>query len=862
MSRRFYRALLWLYPKSFRVEYGAELAHTFEESTRGRSRLAAHLAAIGDVVPNAMLAHGTVLRQDLRYAVRAMSRSRGFVTAVVLVTALGVGANTATFSVADAVLLRPLPFPQPDALVRLCEGPRDGSGWGCMNELSPANFRDVVAMARKTRGWGAFTGAEANLVGGGEPVRLSATAVTPEVLPVLGVRPLLGRVFDAKDATDPRAGTVVLSYGLWQSQFGGNPDVVGTTIRLDDVPRVVIGVMPRSFHFPTTNDQLWTPLVLREEDYAERDNTYLQAIGRLAPGVTFESARGELAMIAARLARDHPETNEDVGFSFFRQRDQVLPRYRVMLLALCGASLSLLLLTGANLANLLLVRASARERELAVRAALGAGRERLVRQMLTESVVLALLGGAVGLLVAMLAVPLLTHLVPTSLPLAHEPRLDPRALLIAGAFTALTGIGFGLLPATMVGGRAAFSALRDGARAGGGRRQRLRAVLVAVEVAVSVVLLVSSGLLIRAVWKVRAVDPGFTTEQVLTMRTALPSPRAADTLRRTEFYDRVLAGVQSLPGVQAAAYTSGLPFVLWGGIGAAEIPGEDERNRRADGESLRWITPQFFTALGVPVLRGRAIADGDRFGRPLVAVVSEAFVRRHWPNGEPLGKRFRLRGMDYTVVGVVRDIRVRGLERSSEPQLYFAAAQAGQLGGLYVPKDLIVRANGRSETLLPAIRRVIRGVDPEQPISDVRQLSEVVSNQTADRRAQLGVLTALAVVALLLTGIGIYGLLAFIVAQRAREIGVRLALGADPRRAARMIVFEAVRLALLGGIPGVLVAYAAARAMRALLFGVPPSDPLALAAGVGVVLVATLIGSLAPALSAVRVSPLLAMRAD
>jgi predicted permease len=863
MSRRLYRALLRLYPKWFRVEYGAELLRTFDESTRGRGRVASTLAAIGDVVPNAMLAHGSVLRQDLRYAARAMSRSRGFVAAVVLVTALGVGANTATFSVADAVLLRPLPFPQPDAIVRLCEGPRDGSGWGCMNELSPANWRDVAATTKKTRGWGAFTGAESNLVGGGEPVRISATAVTAEVLPLLGVRPLLGRVFDAKDAVDPAAGTVVLSYGLWQSQFGADPGVIGKSIRLDDTPRVVIGVMPPSFHFPTTGDQLWLPLVLREEDFAERDNTYLQAVGRLAPGATFEQARAELAMIAARLARDHPETNEEVGFSFFRQRDQVLPRYRLMLLALCGASLSLLLLTGANLANLLLVRAAARERELAVRAALGAGRERLVRQLLTESVVLALLGGVVGILVATLAVPLLTHLVPTSLPLAHTPRLDLRALLIAGLFTALTGIGFGLLPAATVGGRASFTVLRDGARGGGGRRQRLRAVLVAVEVAVSVVLLVSSGLLIRAVWKVRAVDPGFATEGVLTMRTALPGPRAADTLRRVEFYDRVLAGVRSLPGVQAAAYTSGLPFVLWGGIGGVEIPGEEVRNRRSDGVSLRWVTPQFFAALGVPILRGRGVADGDRFGRPLVVVVSESFVREHWRAGDnPIGKGFRVRGRDYTVVGVVRDIKVRGLERSSEPQLYFAAAQAGDLGGLYVPKDLLVRGAGAGSSLVPAVRRVIRDVDPEQPISDVRLLSDVVSQQTADRRAQLAVLSALAVVALLLTGIGIYGLLAFVVAQRAREIGVRLALGADPRRAARMIVGEAVRLALLGGIPGVLVAYAAARAMRALLFGIAPADPLALAVGVGVVLLATLVGSLAPAVSAVRVSPLLAMRAD
>jgi predicted permease len=863
MILSFYRALLHLYPASFRAEYGAELLRTFSESSRDRGSMAAMLAAIADVVPNALLAHGAILRQDLHYAARAMGRSRGFVATVVLVTAVGVGANTATFSVADFVLLRPLPFPDPGSLVRLCEGPKEGGGWGCMNELSPANFRDAAAMVTRTRGWGAFTGAEANLVGAGQPVRISATTVTPEVFPLLGVRPQLGRVFDTAGAADRDANTVVLSYGLWQSQFGGDPGILGKTIRLDDAPRVVIGVMPASFHFPSTSDQLWTPLVLREQDYAERDDTYLQAVGRLEPGATFEQARTEFALIAANLAREHPETNAETGFSFFRQREYVMPRYRLMLLALCGASLSLLLLTGANLANLLLVRATGRERELAVRAALGAGRERLVRQMLTESVVMAIIGGAAGVLVAMVAVPLLGHLVPNTMPFASQPRLDLRALLIAGGFTTLTGVGFGLIPAMVVGGRTAFRALREGTHGGGGgRRQRLHATLVTVEIAVSVVLLIASGLLIRAVWKVQAVSPGFASEGVLTLRTALTTARAADSLRRTEFYDRVLAGVRSLPGVQAAAYTSGLPMVLTGGIAGVEIPGA-EANRWRDGVSLRYVSPQFYSALGIPIVQGRAVEEQDRLGRSGVAVVSESFARRYWPNENAIGKAFRVRGLERTVVGVVRDIMVRGLERTSEPQLYLAAAQApAQLGGLYIPKDLVVRAGGRTEALLTAIRDVIRRIDPEQPVSEVRLLNAVVDGQTADRRAQLHVLTALAVVALLLTVVGIHGLLAFMVAQRAREIGVRLALGAEPARVARMIFRQGASLALLGGIPGLFVAFAAARGMRALLFGVPPSDPLIFAGGVVVVMVATLTGALVPAFRAVRVSPLLAIRAD
>ncbi|HEU4994612.1 MAG TPA: ABC transporter permease [Gemmatimonadaceae bacterium] len=863
----FYRALLRLYPSSFRADYAAELTSTFEAQVRDRGSVAGALIAVGDAIPNAIAAHWEILRQDLRYTMRTLANARGFAVAAVLVTALGVGANTATFSVADFVLVRPLPFKDPDQLVRLCEGPREGGGWGCMNELSPGNYRDVVKGTTAFTGWGAFTGASVNLVGAGEPVRIGAMQVTPEVFPVLGVAPMLGRTFDVGGARDADATSVVLSYGLWQAQFGGDERVIGRTVQLDGSPRTIIGVMPPAFRFPDDGPDLWLPLLFREDDYLNRGNTYVQAIGRLHEGVSFERGRTELASLFDRLARDYPETNAETGFSYLRQRDFVLPRYRLMLLGLCGASLCLLLLTCANLANLLLARAAGRERELAVRAALGAGRDRLVRQMLTESVVLALLGGAAGVAAAALAMPLLSRMVPPTLPRAGAPGLDLRVFAIAAAFSVLTGLGFGLLPALRAGGIRAFGALREGTR-GSGSRQRLRTALVALEVAMSVTLLISSGLLIRAVLRVQAVDPGFRTDGVVTLRTELPSPAYDSAAPRAVFYDRVLAGVRALPGVEQAAYTSGLPMVLTGGIAGVAVPGYEVRNRRREGVGIRFVTSQYFGALRVPFVSGRDIEDGDTRDRQLVAVVSESFVDRYWPNArnraDALGKTFEIRGQNRAIVGVVADIKVRGLERTAEPQVYVPAKQPpdGGLGGLYVPKDLVIRAPRQGLALVSSVREIVRQADANQPLSNIRMMGDVVGNQTADRRAQIRVLSALALLALLLAGVGIHGLLAFTVTQRAREIGVRLALGANPGTVARMVVSEAARMALLGVVPGIIGAYAAARAMSALLFGVRPEDPLTFSMTAAICLATAVVGAVRPALRAARVDPISALRAD
>jgi predicted permease len=808
-----------------------------------------------------LAAQWDILKQDLRYTARSLNRARGFALTAILVTALGIGANTAAFSVADFVLFRPLPFRDAEALVRLCEGPRKGGGWGCMNQLSPANYRDLKRMSASFEEMGAFTGDSVNLVGGGEPRRLAIAPITSEVLPVLGVRPVLGRVFEPRSHDD--ASAAVISYGLWQSQFGGDLAVVGRKINLNGAPYTIVGVMPPAFYFPSREVQLWTLMTFREDDFEDRTDSYIEGVGRLREGVTFEQARAELTMLADRLSREYPETNEETGVSFYRMRDSMSPRFRLMLITLSGASLCLLLLTCANLANLLLARAAAQEREMAVRAALGAGKERLVRQLITQSVVLTVLGGAVGVFIAALTVPLFSNLVPPTLPVATRPDMDLRVLAVAAVFTGLTALGFGLFPALRVG-RTGFAALREGGRAGGGRKQRVRAVLVAVEITMSVVLLITSGLLIRAVWRVQGIEPGFAPQNVLTLRTALPRPKYDNPVRRATFYERVLTNVRAMPGVQSAAFTSGLPMVVTGLVTAVEIPGREVRRPRSgDVVSHRWVTPQYFKTMGIPLRRGRDIEEADTGDRRWVAVVSASFVERYWPGQDPIGKTFRHLEQTRTVVGVVGNVRVRGLERTSEPQMYLPATQApDDFPAIFDAKDLVIRHSGQGDALISAVREVVRAADPEQPISDVRSMEDVLAGDTAPRRAQLQVLGVLAALAIVLAGVGIYGLLAYTVSQRSQEIGVRLALGADPARVGRMIFADGMRLALIGIVPGVVGAYLAARGMTALLFGVTPGDPATFASAVGVTLAMTFAGSVVPALRAVRVTPMSVLRAE
>jgi putative ABC transport system permease protein len=859
---RAYDLLLHLYPASFRNEYGGEMRALFAERRQRTSGLAGALAfwteTIADTIANAVLVHLDVLKQDLAYTLRMLRRAPGFAATAIVIVALGIGATTAVFSVTDFALIRPLPFPDSSRLVKIWERT---PGYSRM-ELSAANYRDWTKASTVFQRTGSYYTIAANMVVNGEPIRTEGAGVSGDLLPTLGVSPLAGRLFVDTDDREGAPGTLLLSYRFWQTQFGGDMDVIARSVSLDGQPYTIIGIMPRDFRFPRAETLWWRTQRFTEENYQDRNDNWLEAVGRLRPNVTIRQARAEMELAAAQSRQQFPKENEHISASVITLRDEVSERSRLLLIALSGAAACVLLIACANLANLLLARAIGRRRELAVRTAMGAGRERLVRQLMTESLLLAIIGGGLGVAIATAAVPLLARLVPTTLPIADTAAVDLRVLTFAAALTALTGIAFGLAPVARAGD-ADLSGLREGPRAGGGRKERLRSALVVAEIVASVVLLVSAGLLMRALWTIQARDPGFKADGVLTMGTALPLPKYDKVATREVFYHRVLTEISALPGVSGAAYVSFAPLTMRGGIWPVSIA--SQLVTRADNEVafLRYVTPGYFRTLGIPVRRGRDVEETDARDRPFVAVVSESFVRRYWPDQDPIGRHFTFAFDDRIVVGVVGDVRLRGMERPSEPQVYLSYRQVadGSIIG-YVPKDLVVRTSESMSTLVPAIRTIVRRVDPTLPVSNIRWLSDLVDLDTASRAVQLRVIAAFAVVAFVLAGIGIHGLLSFAVSQRMQEIGVRRALGAQRRDIVSMVMRRSAVLVVAGVIPGVALAYAAGRSMEALLAGVKPADAATVAAAVGLSVVMAALGTIAPTVRAVRIDPMTALRTE
>ncbi len=863
---KLYRALLYLYPASFRAEYGREMDAIFTRRHNHASGIAARLAlwaeAALDVLGNAPAIHWDILRQDLRFSMRTVRRAPLFSVTVVLVSAIGIGATTAAFSLADHVLIRPLPFPESERLAKLWEN-QAFRGYGRM-EVSLPNFVEWKKQSSSFERMAAYTTFASNLLTSREPVRVDGAGMIGDLFGVLGVEPAIGRGLREEDGQPSAAPVIVLSDPLWRARFNADPQILGKTLTLDDQVWTIVGVMPSSFEYPDRNTDCWIAFKFPPAIYEQRNNNFLQVIGRLKPGVTVEAARAELTVIVKRLAAQFSDMNPQTAATVLRLRDELSPQTRLMLWGLVGAAAAVLLIACANLANLFLTRALSRQRELAVRAALGAGRHRLVRQMFTEGVLLAAAGGVAGIALAVAAIPSAARLVPNSLPVAETPPLDWRMLVGAAVATLLTAVAFALLPALRSGRDADGAALREGVRTGASRRtERLRSALVVAEVTASVALLICSVLLVRALVKVSETDPGFRADGVLTMRTALPTRKYAATGLRMQFYNRVLSEIRALPGVTGASYISFLPMVMRGGIWPVAVDGQPEDPTTKNTVSLRQVTPGFFSAMGIPVLRGRDVGETDTSNTPLVVVVSESFVRRHWPSVDPIGRRVFVGFNDRTVVGVVGDIRVRGLERDSEPQVYIAAAQLPD-GAMvfYAPKDLVVRSSVPPASLTESIRTIVSRADPQQPISAIRTLSDIVDGETAPRRVQVRVLTTFAVIAFVLACIGLHGVLAFSVSARAREIGVRIALGAERRTILAMVLRRGFVLGLAGVALGGILSAAAGRGMQALLAGISPTDVATFTATGLVSLLMVAAGSLLPALRAARVDPITVIRSE
>jgi putative ABC transport system permease protein len=804
--------------------------------------------------------------QDLRFGFRQLLAKPGFAAIAILSLALGIGANTAIFSLLDAVLLRPLPFHDPDRLVMVWE---DATRVGFpRNTPAPANYADWKAQNRVFEDMAAVNWRSYNLTDEGEPEKVEAQGVTANFFPLLGVKPELGRVFTEEEDQPGRSNVALISYGLWQRRFGGDPALVGKEILLDGQKRTVIGVAPPGFQFLSKETGLWVPMAFSPQELANRGSHYLTVVARMKPGVTLQEARADVAAITQRINRDNPVSwsGFEIGSVVISMREQLAGDARQALLVLLVAVGFVLLIACANIANLLLSRGAARYREIALRAALGAGRHRIVRQLLTESVLLAVAGGATGLLFAWLSFSFLKQIIPDAMSLNAGVRIDAKVFGFTLLLSLLTGIIFGIAPALQAAKVDLNEALKQGGgRAGAGAgHHRLRGALVVIEVAMALVLLVGAGLLIQTFLRLRALDIGVNPENVLTLRTALPRNKYGELPKRDAFYQQVLERVRALPGVISAGYTTAAPLTWKGGTngftveGREQGPGQDAQNRQ--------ISLGYMETMGVKIRQGRFFDDHDDAQAQPVAIINETMARQFWPGENPLGKRFKLGPGDsqrpwVTIVGVIVDVKEMGLEAPAKAEMFLPYQQLPNM--LWnIPRDLAVHTTGDPLSVAAAVRQAIWSVDRNQPVSNIRTMDEILSEEVAQRRIGMTLLAAFAALALLLASLGIYGVLSYSVAQRTHEIGIRMALGAGRKDVLQMALADGMRLAAAGVVIGLGASFALTRLMERLLFGVSASDPLTLG-GVTLLLVAVaLVACLIPARRATKVDPVVALRTE
>jgi predicted permease len=804
------------------------------------------------------------LAKDIRYGLRMLRKSPSFTFFAVAVLALGIAANSAIFSIADAVLVRSLPYRDTNRLVMVWE---DASAFGFPHDTpAPGNFADWRSRNQVFEDVAALSfGGSFSLTGNGNPEELIGKKVTANLFSVLGVSPALGRDFRVEDDIPGAPPVAILSQGLWLRRFGGDSQIIGKEISLNYQKFTVVGVMKRGLQFPNRESELWIPAQFSSEELANHGSHYLHVVARLKPGISLQTANANLATIAQELQKEHPDSNAKIGAFAVPLRDELAGDVRPAILMLVGAVCFVLLIACANIANLLLSRATGRRRELAMRLALGATRGRVIQQMLTESILLAICAGAVGLLLSIWGTKFLATLIPEGIAPMTGTGVDGRVLLFTLVISSATGILCGIIPASRVSQiHLGFSLKQGGGQSGvGSGGHRMRDALVISEVALAIVLLTGAALLVRSLQNLYHLDPGFRADHVLVMRTPLPRPKYEAFARRTAFHDQVLARMESIPGVVAAGYTTWVPLTNSGGATSITVEGKPEP---APGNLLipnvRIISKDYMLALCMTLVDGRLLEQRDAAGTLPVALINQTMAKNYWPGEDPIGKRFK-RGTYreespwITVIGIVGDVHQAGPAIPARAEMYMPYQQQ-DFG--YDPEYLAVRTSGDPMALAEIVRQQVWAVDKEQPVAGVMPLEDLVDENLASRRMQASLLSGFAGLALLLVMLGIYAVLSVAATQRTQEIGVRVALGAQPHDVLRMIFSQGFKLFLSGAAMGLAAALVLSRALVHLLFGVSAYDPASFA-GVTILLAAVaLFACYVPARRATRVDPLIALR--
>ena len=799
------------------------------------------------------------MNKDLLYAVRMLFKNPGFTAIAILALALGIGANTAIFTVVNSVLFRPLPFPEPDRLV-MTYGENASIDEGRV-PFCVADFLDWRSQNQVFEHVAAFSDNRFTYTGGQSPEQFHGAWVTADFFEVMKTQPEKGRTFLPDEDQPGHAPVVIVSHSFWQRKLGADPNVIGRQITLNNSPFSIIGVMPPGFTFPERDIELWA--VERLDPPTRRGPFYMWGVGRLAAGATVEQAKAEMDLIARRVQQETKSTQNDWTFTAVGLTERIVGDARPALLILLAAVVFVLLIASANVANLLLARATAREKEIAIRRALGASRARLIRQLLTESVLLAICGGAVGLLLARWGVDLLLALGADEIPRLQEVRIDTTILGFTLLVSMLSGIIFGLAPALQGSKLNLNEMLKEGGRSNseGSNRRRLRSILVVAEIALSLVLLISAGLMIKSFLRLQNVNPGFNADNILTMQLSLPRSKYTNANQTTTFFQQLINKVETLPGVESAAISISLPpnnVEVSDNFSIEEHPTPPGENDPS--APILFVSPKYFTTLGVPLLRGRYFTDNDRADAPPVVIINEALARQYFKDADPVGKRFKegpAAGDNpwMEIIGVVGNVKYTGLDSKEEPAYYMPHLQ-----NAWRFMYLIVRGTSNPQGLLPAIRSEVWSLDKDLPVARVRTMNELLSESVAQPRLRTMLLGIFAGVALLLAAVGIYGVMSYSVTQRKHELGIRMALGASSGDILKMVVGQGVKLAFAGAVLGLIGAYAATRLLSSLLFNVSTTDTM-IFVGIPVLLtVIALLASYIPARRATKVDPIIALR--